>query len=197
MSKKPYPSSAEAQLSLGFGNDIPTQRLYFAVVPEPEMCERIAELADALRSEHGLQGVLTGEEVPLIIVQHVGDFPGVDARLLGRICQAARKVQRPAFEVCFDYVGSLPGDGRYPFALQCGPGADLLSDLQADILRCLQPVLGRIRPGAVPHIPLLTDSRQVAEQPVQSMRWLVREFVLLRQFLGQDREELEGIWSLG
>lgn len=197
MSKKSYPSSAEAQLSLGFGNDIPTQRLYFAVVPEPEVCERIGELAEAMRSEHGLQAVLTGEEVPLIIVQHVGDFPGVDARTLKRICLAAAKVQRPAFEVCFDFVGSLPGDGRYPFALQCGAGADLLVDLQADLLKLMQPVLGRVRPGPAPHIPLLTDSRQVAEQPVQSMRWLVREFVLLRQFLGQDREELEGIWSLG
>lgn len=197
MSKKSYPSSAEAQLSLGFGNDIPTQRLYFAVVPEPEVCERIGELAEALRSEHGLQAVLTGEEVPLIIVQHVGDFPGVDARTLKRICLAAAKVQRPAFEVCFDFVGSLPGDGRYPFALQCGAGADLLVDLQADLLKMMQPVLGRVRPGQAPHIPLLVDSRQVAEQPVQSMRWLVREFVLLRQFLGQDREELEGIWSLG
>lgn len=197
MSKKSYPSSAEAQLSLGFGNDIPTQRLYFAVVPDPEVCERIGELAEALRSEHGLQAVLTGEEVPLIIVQHVGDFPGVDARTLKRICLAAAKVQRPAFEVCFDYVGSLPGDGRYPFALQCGAGVDLLLDLQADLLKLMQPVLGRVRPGQAPHIPLLVDSRQVAEQPVQSMRWLVREFVLLRQFLGQDREELEGIWSLG
>lgn len=197
MSKKSYPSSAEAQLSLGFGNDIPTQRLYFAVVPDPEVCERIGELAEALRSEHGLQAVLTGEEVPLIIVQHVGDFPGVDARTLKRICLAAAKVQRPAFEVCFDYVGSLPGDGRYPFALQCGAGVDLLVDLQADLLKLMQPVLGRVRPGQAPHIPLLVDSRQVAEQPVQSMRWLVREFVLLRQFLGQDREELEGIWSLG
>lgn len=197
MSKKSYPSSAEAQLSLGFGNDIPTQRLYFAVVPEPEVCERIGELAEALRSEHGLQAVLTGEEVPLIIVQYLGDFPGVDARTLKRICLAAAKVQRPAFEVCFDYVGSLPGDGRYPFALQCGAGVDLLLDLQADLLKLMQPVLGRVRPGQAPHIPLLVDSRQVAEQPVQSMRWLVREFVLLRQFLGQDHEELEGIWSLG
>ena len=74
---------------------------------------------------------------------------------------------------------------------------DLLLDLQVDILKAMQPVLGRIKPGLPPHIPMLTDSRQVAEQPVQSMRWLVREFVLLRQFLGQDREELEGIWSLG
>jgi RNA 2',3'-cyclic 3'-phosphodiesterase len=197
MAKKSYPSSAEAQLSLGLGNDIPTQRLYFAVVPEPEVCERIGELAEALRGEHGLQAVLTGEEVPLIIVQQLGDFPGVNARTLKRICMAAGKLQRPAFEVCFDQVGSLPGDGRYPFALQCGPGQDLLLDLQADLLKAMQPILGRIKPGPAPHIPMLTDSRQVAEQPVQSMRWLVREFVLLRQFLGQDREELEGIWPLG
>lgn len=197
MAKKSYPSSAEAQLPLGFGNDIPTQRLYFAVVPDPEVCERIGELAEALRNEHGLQAVLTGEEVPLIILQHIGDFPGVDARTLKRICLAAGKVQRPAFEVCFDQVGSLPGDGRYPFTLQCGPGQDLLIDLQADILKAMQPVLGRVKAGPAPHIPMLTDSRQVAEQPVQSLRWLVREFVLLRQFLGQDREELEGIWSLG
>ena len=197
MTKKRIPSSAEAQMSLGLSDDIPLERLTVAIVPEPEMCERIAELADALRSEHGLQAILTGEEVPLIVLQPLGDFAGVTPRQLGRICQAARKVQRPEFEVCFDFVGSLPGDGRYPFALQCSQGADLLVDLQDDILKAVQPVLGRIKRGPVPHIHLLTDSRQVEEQPVQPMRWLVREFVLLREFLGQDRIELEGIWSLG
>lgn len=197
MTKKRYPSSAEAQLSLGLDNDIPLERLYVAIVPDPDICERIAELADALRGEHALQAVLTGEEMPLVIVQHLGDFPGVLPRQMGRICQAIRKVSRPEFEVSFDHVGSLPGDGRYAFALQCGQGADLLVDLQDDLLRALQPALGKIKRNATPHIHLLTDSRQVEEQPVQSLRWLVREFVLLREFLGQDRTELEGIWSLG
>lgn len=197
MPKKNYPSSAESQMLLGFGNDIPTERLYFAVVPEPEMCERIGELAEALRGEHGLQALLTGEEVPLIVIQQLGDFPGVTPRMMGRICQAARKLEQPAFEVCFDAVGSLPGQGRHPFALQCGAGADLLVDLQNEVLRCMQPVLGRIARGPVPHITLLQDPRQLPLQPVQPLRWLVREVVLLRQYLGQDREALEGIWSLG
>lgn len=184
-------------MSLGLDNDIPLERLSIAIVPEPEMCGRIAELADALRGEHGLQAILTGEEVPLIVVQALGDFPGVTPRQLGRLCQAARKVQRPEFEVSFDFVGSLPGDGRHPFALQCSQGGDLLVELQDDILRALQPVLGKVKRGPVPHIHLLTDSRFVEEQPVQPLRWLVREFVLLREFLGQDRVELEGIWPLG
>jgi len=29
------------------------------------------------------------------------------------------------------------------------------------------------------------------------MRWLVREFVLIRSFLGQTRYQLEGRWTLG
>lgn len=197
MTNKRYPSSAEAQLPLGLDDDIPLERLYIAVVPEPETGERILELAEALRAEHGLQAVLTGEEVPLILVQSLGDFPGVTPRQLGRLRQAARKVQRPAFEVCFDTAGSLAGEGRHPYALHCSQGADLLVELQEDILRALQPVLGRLRRGPVPCIPLFTDSRFVGEQPVQPLRWLVREFVLLREFLGQDRIELEGIWPLG
>ena len=42
-------SSTEAQMSLGFGGDIPTERLFFAVMPDAASAARIAELADGLR----------------------------------------------------------------------------------------------------------------------------------------------------
>jgi 2'-5' RNA ligase len=32
---------------------------------------------------------------------------------------------------------------------------------------------------------------------VQPLRWFVREFVLIRSFLGQSRYQLEGRWQLG
>jgi 2'-5' RNA ligase len=43
---------------------------------------------------------------------------------------------------------------------------------------------------------MLYDGRLVAGQPVEPIRWVVREFVLVHSLLGQTRHEVLGRWAL-
>jgi 2'-5' RNA ligase len=65
------------------------------------------------------------------------------------------------------------------------------------LARCLQGVGGKPEPTFTPHLTLLYDKRRLPLQPVQPLRWLVREFVLVRSYLGQTRYQMEGCWALG
>lgn len=192
-----YLPSTEAQLSLGFGSDIPTERLFFAVMPDPATAARIAELAEGLREEHGLAGHPLARERLHITLQHLGDYAGLPPSLLARVQQAAARVRMPEFEVCFDQVGSFAGKRQHPFVLRSDHGAELLHGLHDELARCLQGVGGKPDPRFTPHMTLLYDKRQMPVQPVQPLRWFVREFVLIRSFLGQTRYQLEGRWQLG
>ncbi len=194
---KKFLSSDQAQLSLGIGSDIPTERLFFAVLPDPLTAERVAELAEGLRDEHGLEGRPLDTERLHITLHHIGDYAGLPPSLLARVRQAASRVRAPEFEVCFDQVGSFAGNHQNPFVLQSEYGAELLGDLHAELARCLQSVGSKPNPRFTPHMTLLYDRRRMPVQPVQPLRWFVREFVLIRSFLGQSRYQLEGRWQLG
>ncbi|MCL7713288.1 RNA 2',3'-cyclic phosphodiesterase [Stenotrophomonas mori] len=192
-----FTPSAEAQLSLGFGGDIPTERLFFAVMPDPATAWRIAELAEGLRGDHGLGGRPLAQERLHVTLHHLGDYAGLPPSLLAKARQAAARVRQPAFEVCFDEVGSFAGNRQHPFVLRSAHGADLLQGLHQALARGLQGLGLRPEPAFTPHLTLLYDSRRLPPQPVQPMRWLVREFVLIRSYLGQTRYQLEGRFPLG
>ena len=96
---KPLPSAA-AQLSLGFGDDIPTERLFFAVMPDPHTAARIVELAGALCEEHGLAGKLLRRDRLHVTLHHVGDFAGIPPGLLARVQQAAARVRMTSAFTC-------------------------------------------------------------------------------------------------
>lgn len=193
---KPLPSAA-AQLSLGFGDDIPTERLFFAVMPDPSTAARIVELATALCDEHGLTGKLLQRDRLHVTLHHLGDYAGVPPGLLARAQQAAARLRLPAFEVCFDQVGSFAGNRQHPFVLRGESGVERLHALQQELGRCLQGIGNKPGHAFTPHVTLLYDRRRLPLQPVQPLRWHVGEFVLIRSFLGQTRYQLEGRWPLG
>ncbi len=149
--------SAEAQLSLGLGSDIPTERLFFAVMPDPATAWRIAELAEGLRAEHGLDGRPLARERLHVTLHHLGDYAGLPPSLLAKVQQAAARVRMPEFEVCFDEVGSFAGGRQHPFVLRSEHGADLLQGLHQELARCLQVIGSRPDPGFTPHLTLLYD----------------------------------------
>jgi 2'-5' RNA ligase len=189
--------SAAAQLSLGFGNDIPTESLFFAVMPDEEIAYRIAELAAGLCDEHQLSGRLFEPERLHITLHHLGEYAGLPPSLLAKVKQAAGRVRLPEFEVCFDQVGSFSGQRLHPYVMRSEADDELFLGLHQELARCTQSIVGKASRSFTPHLTLLYDQRRLPLQPVQPIRWWVREFVLVRSFLGQSRYQIEGRWSLG
>jgi 2'-5' RNA ligase len=175
-------------------------RLFFALYPEPQAAERAGVMARRLRHDHGLTGKPLRDDRFHVTLQWFGDFPDLPRGLVGEIVTAAARVSAPVFDVTFDRVASFKRKRSFnqPLVLL---GDEGLSDLKAFYLR-LGQALASVgfghdpNPRFNPHVTLLYDDRRVVEQPIEPLRWTVREFVLVQSLLGQTQHVALGRWPL-
>jgi 2'-5' RNA ligase len=193
-----YLSSADAQLSLGLGEEKPSERLFFAVMPDAATAAAITGMTDALIGQQNLHGKRLASERLHVTLHHLGDYAGLPPSLLARARAAAERLQMDAFDARFDRVGSFGGRGRQmPCVLRGEEGVKGLFQLQRTLARRMaeQGITGDTR--FTPHLTLLYTDATLPLQRIEPVQWRVNEFVLIRSFLGQTRYQLEGRWSLG
>lgn len=108
-----YLSSAEAQLSLGLGEEKTTERLFFAVMADASTAQRAAAIADGLLHGGQVDGRPLARERLHVTLHHLGDYAGgLPPSLVSRASQAAGRVAMDAFAVEFDRVGTFGDDVR-------------------------------------------------------------------------------------
>ncbi|MFT4247577.1 MAG: RNA 2',3'-cyclic phosphodiesterase [Pseudomonas sp.] len=193
-----YLSSADAQLSLGLGEEKPSERLFFAVMPDARTAAAIGGLTRALAEREHLQGKPLASERLHVTLHHLGDYAGLPPSLLARARAAAERLRMPSFEVCFDRVGTFGARRRQmPCVLRGEEGVKELFQLQRTLARRMaeQGIVGDTR--FTPHLTLLYTEATLPLQRIEPVQWRVQEFVLIRSFLGQTRYQLEGRWALG
>lgn len=189
------------QLSLT-GFDVaprPTDRLFFALLPDAEAAGRIAKLAQQLRGEHGLRGKPLASERLHVTLHHLGDYAGLPQGVVAAAAQAAASVNMPPFKVTFDRAASFAGRRESkPFVLLGGDRNAELMAFQQALGRAMTAFgLGRlVEPRFTPHLTLLYDRLAVAERCIESIAWRVQEFVLLRSLLGRSEYVQLGCWQL-
>lgn len=189
-------------MSLG-GFDAPprTDRLFFAVYPDPEALRCIVGLAEAVRAQHHLRGNPLRADRMHVTLHHLGDYAGVPDSLLADAHAAAAGLATAPFEVAFDCVASFPGRGpKRPCVLR-GEGEGVNAPLRA-----FQSVLGeRLRAAGMgrfverrftPHVTLLYDQRSVSMQAVPAVEWTVREFALVHSLIGRSEHRVLARWPL-
>jgi len=200
MPKSRPPPSGQIPLG-GFDLGRPTDRLFFAVYPDQAAAARIVELAQALRTRHGLRGSPLRADRVHVTLHHLGDHHGLPESLLAMAGEAAARVAMQPFEVAFDCVASFAGHARKrPCVLR--------GDAEANApLFALQHELGeRLRAAGsgryverrfTPHITLLYDDRLLAPEAVPAISWRVREFALVHSLLGKTEHRVLGRWWNG
>ena len=159
-----------------------TDRLFFAVRPDPETAGEIAERTMRWRAAHGLTGRPLKPEHLHVTLCHVGDAAGPPpAELIEALGERAAEVVMPAFRVEFDRIMSFRNGA---FVLGVGESVIGLEVLQQRLSDALDP---SPRPARrfVPHVTLLRDNRHIAEQPIERIGWTAREIVLVHSLLGQ------------
>ena len=159
-----------------------TDRLFFAVRPDPETAAEIAEGTKRWRAEHGLTGRPLKPEHLHVTLFHVGDATGTPpAELIEALAERAAAVAMPAFRVEFDRVMSF----RNGAFVLCGDesviGLEVLQQRLSDALDASPRPARRF----VPHVTLLRDNRHIAEQAIERIGWTAREVVLVHSLLGQ------------
>lgn len=182
----------------GFAAPHPTDRLFFAVMPPPDIADRMASLAGQLSGDLGLHGRPRPTSHLHVTLHHLGDFAGLPQQRVDEACAAAAGVAVPSFEARFERVDSFRGrPGKHPFVLLGAEGIVGLAGLYESLgARLATAGLARRERAFVPHITLLYDARTVAPRPIEPLGWTVREFLLIHSLLGRTEYRVLGRWPL-
>lgn len=177
-----------------------TDRLFFAVFPDPAATARLALLGQELRRQHGLKGKVLPPERLHVSLHHVGDYVCLPDAVTAAAREVAATVRLPTFTVAFNSAASLRGrHDNQPFVLRGDDGVIGLTKLQQALGAAMEKVgLGHSAPHYAPHVTLMYGDRFVADRPlVAEVGWAVREFVLVHSLLGRSCYRAMGRFPLG
>jgi 2'-5' RNA ligase len=176
-----------------------TDRLFFALYPDPAAASRISTLAERLRHDLGLHGRPIAAARLHVTLCYLGDHVGLPDAIVAAATAAAARIDAPAFELAFDKVASFPRvRGDRPLVLQGGTGIAALKRFERDLGAALEETKaagGPERPYA-PHVTLLYDAACLDETTVEPVSWIAREFVLVHSRIGQGKHVTLGRWPL-
>jgi 2'-5' RNA ligase len=159
----------------------PTDRFFLAVLPDPEAADRIANLARHLRISHGLTGRPLEAGHFHVTIRHLGDYAETPAKLIERATERASQVVMPSFRVGFDRAESFRNGALVLRGDESLIGLEVLQQRLSDAFDG-RPQRAR---QFTPHVTLLRDQHQIAEQEIEPIEWTVREIVLVHSLLGR------------
>ena len=169
------------------------RKLFFALRPDEAIAARVTALSSRLKRDNCLAGKpLKSENL------HVTVFPfwqgdAVTADLVEDASRCAQAIQASAFDVVFDMAMSFRRKEDYCLVLGDTRGAAGIYNLQRKFVMCFP----HIRAGSLtPHMTLLYADKFVDKQPVEPVRWMARDFVLIQSFVGQGRHQVMARWPL-
>lgn len=172
--------------------------VFFALYPDPNTAQRLGRLAWHLRSKHKLIGRPHADRRFHVTLHGIGDHAELPRHALAAIGEAVSAVTMPPFAVAFDRAMSFGRGRKRPLVLVGEDGVSGLLIFRHQLLTALRKI-GFARgtePPYNPHVTLLYDEDQIADQTVEEIRWTVREFVLVRSLYGQGRHLPLARWPL-
>jgi 2'-5' RNA ligase len=174
--------------------------LFFAILPEPDVAERIVALATALRAGHGLSGRLIPASRLHVTATPIANYATLLDYDVSAALAAAAAVTAKPFDIAFNRLQSFgrPG-GNQPLVLRCSDGLGAFGQLQKTLLAALKAndYDGKAPAAYTPHITLLYDRRAVDETFLdEPIGWTVREFALVYSLHGEGRHMHLGRWPL-
>lgn len=171
-------------------------RLFFALVPPLDVCERVAEKARELQKTHDLGGRLIKPLRYHITLLFLGDqvsSAGEKAAL-----RAAPDMQSPPFTLYLDKAGSFRNRQMPVWLGPNQPPAEL--DHLAKLLGKVTGQRTRERqPRFTPHLTTIRNADGLLPATaVDPIEWDVTDYVLIRSVLDQQpvRYEILGRWTL-
>ncbi len=171
--------------------------VFFAHKPEPDVIDHVVSVGNRLRAKHRLMGTVSPAVLHVTICP-IGYLPDLSDERIDAACKVAGSLVTEPFEIILDRVRTYPnGQEKLPFVAFAGngvPRAGLFRHALIADLRRGGFVFHRKLPE--PHMTLFYDRRIVAEEPIDPIRWIVRDFVLVHSIYGEGRHVLLGQWPL-
>lgn len=165
------------------------QSTVLGVYPAADGAARTESRAQELRSVYGLRGQPLQTDHFHASLCHLGDFPGMPHEVVETVKAAAGEVRMPTFDVVFNRAMSFLRRKRpLPFVLLGDDGVVGLRALHATVRVTMRRGGFKVRPDFTPHVTLLYDNRPIPEEAVETVKWTVRDFVLVHSLLGETRQ---------
>ncbi|SDH39652.1 2'-5' RNA ligase family protein [Paraburkholderia phenazinium] len=183
---------------------VPTDGLFFAVLPDANTAGHIAKLAQQICGETRSKSKPHAANRLHVTLQHLGNFAGgLPQGLVDVATKAAASIRMKPFSVEFDHVLSFAAKPRPgPMVLGGGEGVVGLHTLREALARALQNAGFGDCPVApntehyTPHVTLAYGMPWIAARPVDAASWNVRELVLMHSLLGRTRHVALARWPL-
>ncbi len=182
-----------------FAPPVPTDRLFLALFPDAESAARISAFAAEQCRSRGLHGKPLRSDRLHVTLFHLGDWAGVPDDLVAAAKGAADSLREAQFELAFDTVASFAvRRPQKPFVLKSSSANEALRGFHARLAQGLrQAGLAQWTRGSFePHVTLAYDPQLVPPQPVETVGWRTREFVLVHSLLGQTVHMPLARWTL-
>jgi 2'-5' RNA ligase len=175
----------ERQLSLpGFEPSPELDFLFFALLPAARDVPQIARLRARLLLEFGLTGQPIATERLHVSLHTVGAWHGLSRAAVRTAKEVGASLSKRPFEIVFDRAMSFAGNGA--LVLRASGCLALASLHHALGIEMKKAGIGRsVTPRFTPHMTLLYSDRMVKEQPIEPVRWTVRDFVLVQSLRGR------------
>lgn len=178
-----------------------TNRLFFALLPEPAVAQRIRHMAFGVQRQHGLRSRLIEAHRLHMSLYHLGDHAGVPRPWIYAARHAASRIEFPAFDIRLDHLLTFSGRAGKPRRLPC-----VLTTTPDAIIHRFHRALGSaLRDcglaipswGFTPHLTMFYDETVLDERAIEPIRFAVREFVIVHSRIGTGQPyELLGRWPL-
>lgn len=135
-----------------------------------------------------------------VSLQHIGDYKRLKSRSLYAANLVGAAISMAEFEVIFDRAESFPAPPRrdrprrYPAVLR--GGSEPLFELHRLLAAAMRNLNLRPSDRFAPHMTMVYADKAIVPQPVEPLRWIVREFVLIHSERGLTRYNILDRWPL-
>jgi 2'-5' RNA ligase len=174
---------------------------FFALQPDEPARSAIAEAAARFRKAQRVSGMPVPVESLHLMLCPMGRTELLRQPLEQALLAAGATVQSAGFAVVLETaMRRLARDGQFPFVLCADqPTTHSALTLRKAIAEAQRKVglhVGGV-PSFLPHVELQSGPTiDAIEESITPIRWHAREFLLLRSFFGQSRQEVIGRWAL-
>jgi RNA 2',3'-cyclic 3'-phosphodiesterase len=173
------------------------ERIFFGLLPHPETTESINRFRDRFFTENEVPGRPLGIGRLHVSLHHAGDFKRLPSSVVYAAKLAGEAVSMRTFEAVFERVMSFeaaPSKKAWPLVL-LGKG-DAFFELHGILGAEMRRIGLRAMAGFTPHMTLLYGPRKIPPQPIEPIRAVFDEFVLIHSERGLTRYNILGRWPL-
>lgn len=171
--------------------------VFFAIQPDPGAAVSLRDLAWDFCDRYELRTAPLKKSCLHSTLLGIGDYEKLSSEFFDGLRTAAAAVAMSPFAVGFDWAERFSGRREPALVLTGDDNVTGLLGLHEALSTTLREAGFLTRQQRYrPHVTLAYAKHQIREQPIDEIRWTVREFVLIHSFQGHGRHELLGRWPL-